>query len=111
MKKPSSGLRDFTRGGQIFTHSLHMFWQVLRGGLMLALLIFLISLYVLVSKRLSEYDCYIFGQSIEAEMRLVIHDQRIKHRVRNPDNSVVELRAVDFINSPKTRFHVNKCKA
>lgn len=110
MKKPSSDFRDFTRGGQIFTHSVLMFWQVTRGGLIIAFILFCCCLYGLMSYKASDYDGYIFWQSLEAKAKLVVHDNRVRHQIRNKDSSTVELKAIDFINSPKTKKHVLKYK-
>jgi type IV conjugative transfer system coupling protein TraD len=106
----SSGFRDFTRGGQIFTHALLMLWQVFRGGLIVAFIVFCSCFYGFISNRATSYDWYIYGQTIVVELRLMVHDHRVMHTIHNPDNSRVNIRAVDFIHCSKTRFHVDKCK-
>jgi type IV conjugative transfer system coupling protein TraD len=110
MQQTHSFFRDFTRGGQIFTHSLVMFWQVFRSGLIVAAILFCVGLYGLIEHRTSDYDWYIYRQTLNAELRIMVHDKRITHTLRNPDGSSITLKALDFVHSPKTLFHVHKCK-
>ena len=110
MQAESSSFRDVTRGGQIVMHSMRMFGQVVKYALICSLIIFLLTFYGLFSCRATDYDTYIFREVIEAELRLVVHDNRIKQVIKQPNGGRIEIRAIDFVNSSKTKYHLKKCQ-
>src|SRR3989338_5873781 len=110
MQENDSGIKEVTRGGQLTLHSLRMFGQVIKSVLWGTVLIWFIIFYWLFSGRTTDYDLYIVGQYIEAEMKIVVHDTRVKHVVKDPDGLAVELKAIDFVHSTKVKQYLEKCK-
>jgi type IV conjugative transfer system coupling protein TraD len=109
MSNNSSNFRNFTRGGQITLHSIRMFWQVLRYGIIIATLLFGAIFYWRFNVLATSYDCYAFNEYIDAKIKVFLHGDKVKHLVKDPSGFRMELRAIDFVRSPNATFHLKKC--
>lgn len=106
MKKKSSEFQHFTRGGQTTLHGIHMFWQVLKYGILIAIFLLAAVFYWRFTMSITDYDAYVFDEYVTAKVKVFLHGNQVKHRVQDPKAQWLELKAIDFIRSQNTRLHV-----
>ncbi len=110
MANNSSNFRNFTRGGQIILHAIRMFWQVFQYGLMIAALAFAGVFYWVFDKKTTDYDIYILQEYLDTKMKVFLHGDKIKIKVKQPTGQLTTLSAGQFIYSPVTDFYLKNCK-
>jgi len=104
-------LRDLTRGGQTFMHSLRMFMQVFRYGFFSALLLFLCLIIILTHFKTTPYSRYLFCEYLEAEAKMVFNESAYTH-IKNPKGVYlpeVTLPSKQFIKASATQYHLKQC--
>jgi len=111
-QKTINPIKDLTRGGQTFMHSLRMFVQVFKYTFFSALILFLVLFISLSAFKTTERNRYFLGQYIEAELKLLLNDQAY-NIIKNPKGthpSSVEIPSVRFIQESLTQQHLKACQ-
>ncbi|MBN9289469.1 MAG: hypothetical protein BGO43_12045 [Gammaproteobacteria bacterium 39-13] len=88
-----SAFLNFTRGGQLQFHSLHMFWQVAVRFFKIAIVVFGVLTLLLWTLQTSKYEKYLLSQSLKA-----FCPKKIKHI--GPQGQFYELTAKQLASSP-----------
>jgi len=104
-------LRDLTRGGQTFMHSLRMFMQVFRYGFFSALLLFLCLIVILTYFKTTPYSRYLLYEYLGAEVKVVFNESAYT-LIKNPKGvhpPEVNLLCTQFIKASATQYHLNQC--
>ena len=104
-------LRDLTRGGQTFMHSLRMFMQVFRYGFFSALLLFLCLIVILTYFKTTPYSRYLLYEYLGAEAKVVFNESAYTF-IKNPKGvhpPEVKLLCTQFIKASATQYHLNQC--
>ena len=109
-----SSINDFTRGGQIFIHSLRMFGQATKYLIKIISLLFIIMLVWFTSLKTTQYDRYLFYKFIGTEINLLISDKQPRVTINNLQvkhlkNKSVQMYAKTFVNHPRTQLAIKKC--
>jgi len=110
MKQEPSSFKDFTRGGQITLNALRMFWQVLKLAPVMGLILFLCSFGVFFNQKMKPYDWYLLDQYKDAYVKILWHDNKVKHTVKTPQGIPVKLKAIDFIHSLPMEANLKHCQ-
>ena len=106
--EPNTPLKDLTRGGQTFMHSVRMFIQVFKYGFFSAFLLFLCMIVILTYFRTTPYNRYLFYEYLEAEVKVLLNDKAYT-LIKNPKGVLpleVNLLSIRFIKEPTTQYHV-----
>lgn len=109
--EPNTPLKDLTRGGQTFMHSVRMFIQVFKYGFFSAFLLFLCMIVILTYFRTTPYNRYLFYEYLEAEVKVLLNDKAYT-LIKNPKGVLpleVNLLSIRFIKEPTTQYHVKQC--
>ena len=104
-------LRDLTRGGQTFMHSLRMFMQVFRYGFFSALLLFLCLIVILTYFKTTPYSRYLLYEYLGAEVKVVFNESAYT-LIKNPKGVhplEVKLLCTQFIKASATQYHLKQC--
>ena len=107
MNNKNSSFRNFTHGGQITVHSIRMFWQVLRYGVMISLILLAGIFYWRFDTLATDYDVYAFNEYIDAKIKLFLHGPKVKHQLKEPSGRRVDMPAVAFVSSRQAKMYVN----
>ena len=103
-----SSFKDFTRGGQTTLHFIRMFYQVFKYGISLGMFIFFSAFGWTLYSKTTAYDWYLLNEYVDANLKVLIHDNKVKHVVKDEKGVVYKVRAIDFINSPKSNYYVKR---
>ena len=109
--EPTTLLKDLTRGGQTFMHSLRMFIQVFKYSFFSAFLLFMCLIVILTYFKTTPYSRYLFYEYLEAEAKVLFNDGA-HTLIKNPKGvhpATVSLPSTRFIKEPTTRYHVQQC--
>lgn len=109
--EPITPLRDLTRGGQTFMHSLRMFMQVFRYAFFSAFLLFLFLVAILTQFRTTQHNRYLFYEYLEAQIKVLFNDSA-HTLIKNPKGVLpteVNLLSMRFVKEPTTQYHVTRC--
>src|SRR4051794_28925316 len=103
-------LRDFTRGGQTFMHSLRMFIQVMRTVFFSAFLLFIGLLFSFSAMKTTAINRYFFYEYVEAKIKVSFNEQAY-NVIKNPTGThpALQIPSARFIKEPLTLYHVNRC--
>lgn len=109
-----SSINDFTRGGQIFMHSLRMFGQASKYLIKTISVLFIALLVWFTSLNTNSYDRYLFYKFTSAEINLLISAKKARVVVYNISSKAtakkpVEMYAKTFVNHPRTQLAIKHC--
>lgn len=109
-----SGINDFTRGGQIFMHSLRMFGQASKYLIKVISLLFIILLIWVTTLKTNPYDRYLFYKFASAEFNLLISGKSARIDIynfqsKNRQTKPVKLYAKSFVKHPRTQLAIKHC--
>ena len=101
MKLPASDVKNFTRGGQITLHNIRMFIQITNKVMLISAIVFLLVTGTVAYTTVSEYEGYVLGQYISAELLPMLNGNATTSFIE-PNGRKVRVKYSDIVEAPLT---------
>ncbi len=91
--------KNYTRGGQVTIHSIRMFGQVSKRILLIAALIYLVTIGYNLYKNTNNYQWYLLGSYSCAQVKLRLQGNQSTHTVKELNGKTVKIATKQFVNN------------